>query len=185
MTDIERLLRETAEEEAQAVAAVDDKLTLAEAAAQVHREEQRDATREPPQVSVRDEDDDGYGSGSFEAGSPNPGPEDRDDSAESSSDESSPELSDADVQLQICCFRGNTSGAEKLLSKGSNIAALSRSDQHGWTPLHWCASKGHIATTKLILEHAASKLKRLLNAQDGVVGWTPLHVSASPLSFFS
>lgn len=176
MTDIETLLRETAEEEASVAAEVDGRLTLAAAAARVQREEERDSHR----GRNDDDDDDGYGSETFEAGSPKPGPAERADSANSSSsEESSPELSlsDTDVQLQICCFRGNTSGLEKILSKVSGTGALSRRDQHGWTPLHWCASKGHSSTMKAILDHAAPKSKRLVNAQDGITGWTPLHVS--------
>ena len=171
MKDIETLLRETAEEEEEATHQ-DGKQTLAEAAAQVQREEEQQQLAPRPE----DDDNDGYGSDSFEAGSPKPRPAASASSDSSSSEESSPELSDVDVQLQICCFRGDSGGVEKILSKGSGNGALSRRDQHGWTPLHWCASKGHSETMRMILEHAAPKPRRLVNSQDDVVGWTPLHV---------
>jgi ankyrin repeat protein len=56
-------------------------------------------------------------------------------------------------------------------------------DRHGWTPLHWASSKGNTEIMEIILEHRTKTQKksaaRLLNAQDKLAGWTPLHVSYS------
>lgn len=182
MTDIEELLRETAEEEARQEAAGgvgDGRRTLAEAAAEVEREET--SQREERSQPLDGEDD--YDSESYEADSPKARPS-HGALADDSSDESTQELTDGDVQLQIHCFRGNTDGLEKILSQDSSARYLTRGDRHGWTPLHWCASKGHLEAMKVILEHSSSKAKAVVDIQDGIVGWTPLHVSvcSSPIN---
>jgi len=55
-------------------------------------------------------------------------------------------------------------------------------DRHGWTPLHWAASKGNEDIIDILVEHVRKQDKNVLwyvNAKDTICGWTPLHVSFS------
>lgn len=55
-------------------------------------------------------------------------------------------------------------------------------DRHGWTPLHWAASKGNEDIIDILVEHVRKQDKNVLwyiNAKDTICGWTPLHVSIS------
>jgi vacuolar-type H+-ATPase subunit I/STV1 len=67
---------------------------------------------------------------------------------------------------------------QSILRKGAN---LKYQDRHGWSPLHWAASKGNIEIIELLINHRRSvqskRVKSLMNLQDKLAGWTPLHVS--------
>lgn len=55
-------------------------------------------------------------------------------------------------------------------------------DRHGWTPLHWAASKGNEDIIDILVDHVRKQDKNVLwyiNAKDTICGWTPLHVSTS------
>jgi len=58
---------------------------------------------------------------------------------------------------------------EALLKGGASVSVT---DDHGWTPLHVAALKGHAKVAALLLEHGAD-----VNAED-IDGWRPLHVAA-------
>jgi hypothetical protein len=88
-------------------------------------------------------------------------------------EEGDPELN---VQLFIACFHENVSQVRTLLSKGAWHFAR---DRHGWTPLHWAASRGYNEIIEILVDHrSASKkiVKSYVNAKDLITGWTPLHV---------
>lgn len=94
------------------------------------------------------------------------------------SDDEDEEFNDSlSQQLLHACHQGDLSKVEKLLSK-SGVNLLYR-DRHGWTPLHWAASKGH---TDIIEELVKSrkrqrrKLRAFLEAEDYLAGWSPMHV---------
>jgi hypothetical protein len=101
---------------------------------------------------------------------------------ESSSDEGGSEGSaeeeevdtEKDKELIQCCARGDSSRVSKLLRGGARLLCA---DGHGWTPMHWAVSRGHIAVMRELLDACPNnRLKRLVNAKDRLSGWTPLHV---------
>lgn len=81
-------------------------------------------------------------------------------------------------QLLQACHMGNINKVEKLLDKsGVNLLYV---DRHGWTPLHWAASKGHTDIVEVLIKHRkrqGKKMRKFLEAQDKLAGWTPMHVS--------
>lgn len=50
--------------------------------------------------------------------------------------------------------------------------------------MHWAASKGKKNIIEMLVDFSKSKSRSLLNAQDNIVGWTPLHVHVHS-SFYS
>jgi hypothetical protein len=84
---------------------------------------------------------------------------------------------DISQQLLHACHLGKLDKVEKLLDK-SGVNLMYR-DRHGWTPLHWAASKGNTEIMEELIRHRKrqnKKMKKFLNAQDELAGWTPLHV---------
>ena len=81
-------------------------------------------------------------------------------------------------QLLHACHLGNIDKVEKLLDKsGVNLLI---SDRHGWTPLHWAAAKGHTDVMISLIQKRKDqkrKLRKFLEKQDDLAGWTPMHVS--------
>ena len=77
------------------------------------------------------------------------------------------------IELRHCCYSGHTSRVEYLLGKGANGNSI---DRHGWTCLHWAASKGHDDIVELLLNHSG-KLSKFVNMKENLSGWTALHVS--------
>jgi ankyrin repeat protein len=80
--------------------------------------------------------------------------------------------------LLHACHQGKMNDVEKIL-RLSGVNIMFR-DRHGWTPLHWAASKGHNEIIEMLINcrrNQRRKLKKFLNAQDTLAGWTPLHVS--------
>jgi ankyrin repeat protein len=79
--------------------------------------------------------------------------------------------------LIYACHQGNLSKVEKILDReGIN---LMHRDRHGWTCLHWAASKGYVDIIEALVRHRRrqnKKVKKFLNAQDKLAGWTALHV---------
>jgi ankyrin repeat protein len=79
-----------------------------------------------------------------------------------------------DKELIQCCARGESSRVSKLLRGGARLLCR---DGHGWTPMHWASSRGHVAVINELLDACPnSRLKRLVNTKDHLSGWTPLHV---------
>jgi hypothetical protein len=84
---------------------------------------------------------------------------------------------DISQRLLHACHLGKLDKVEKLLDK-SGVNLMYR-DRHGWTPLHWAASKGNTEIMEELIRHRKrqnKKMKKFLNAQDELAGWTPLHV---------
>src|SRR5690606_23945675 len=54
-----------------------------------------------------------------------------------------------ETPLMYLAVIGDTKRAADLIAKGAEVNRL------GWTPLHYAASKGHLATVKLLLSHKA------------------------------
>jgi hypothetical protein len=104
---------------------------------------------------------------------------DIDEGLDSDNDEDEEGSYDKDVNeaLLHACHQGRVNDVEKILSlQGVNIMYR---DRHGWTFLHWAASKGHNDIIELLINYRRNqrrKLKKFLNAQDELAGWTPLHV---------
>lgn len=95
---------------------------------------------------------------------------------------SSPDASDDDEpgdearnrELIIAVAQGDEKNVRWLLSHGASYCC---SDMHGWTPLHWAASKGNEDMIALLLDAAGNeRLKKFVNRPDALSGWTPLHV---------
>ena len=122
---------------------------LNEAAADMEKEDQY---AEDLYEAVSDEDspDDG----SYD------GPEDEGDSTKNS-------------ELILACSKGNIDTVNKLLHSG---ASYNCRDRHGWTPLHWAASKGYDGVVSILIDAAGERCKRYVNSADDITGWTPLHV---------
>lgn len=82
----------------------------------------------------------------------------------------------ANGQLIFACYRTDYDSVRSALKAGASISCR---DQHGWTPLHWAASKGATDIADLLIEkreESNKKMKRFINAKDSITGWTPLHV---------
>jgi len=79
--------------------------------------------------------------------------------------------------LMFSIFNDKVESVRISLKKG---AYYFMRDRHGWTPLHWAASKGYIEIIELLLDHVKNSNKsvsRYVNAQDKITGWTPMHVA--------
>lgn len=77
------------------------------------------------------------------------------------------------------CHKGDGRAVQSLLKReGLNLRHV---DRHGWTAMHWAASKGHTEIMDMLMDHRRIKqqkpLSTILNVQDKLAGWTPLHVS--------
>ena len=84
---------------------------------------------------------------------------------------------DLDNRLILACARPNYDAVISALKHGAYLFCR---DRHGWTPLHWVASKGATDLIELLLEKrkkTGKKMKPFVNAVDTIAGWTPLHVS--------
>ena len=66
-------------------------------------------------------------------------------------------------------YRGKVHRMKRLLRDGADPSGR---DCHGWTPLHWAASKGHNEAIACLIENDAD-----VNATD-LNGWSPLHLAA-------
>mmetsp|Transcript_2911 Transcript_2911/g.6762 ORF Transcript_2911/g.6762 Transcript_2911/m.6762 type:complete len:272 (+) Transcript_2911:373-1188(+) len=80
--------------------------------------------------------------------------------------------------LLRCAFHGDMRRAEKVLQEqttdlGVQEVSVNCIDKHGWTPLHWSASRCHARFTQFLLQHGAQ-----VHAREYTNGWTPLHVAA-------
>ncbi len=71
-----------------------------------------------------------------------------------------------ETPLMYVAVVGETQRAAKLIAKGAQVNRL------GWTPLHYAASRGHLDTMRLLIEH-----KAIVNAP-GTDGTTPLMMAA-------
>eukprot|EP01035_Chromulina_nebulosa_P037858 gene37858-51111_t len=83
---------------------------------------------------------------------------------------------DLDNRLILACARPNYDAVISALKHGAYLFCR---DRHGWTPLHWVASKGATDLIELLLEKrkkTGKKMKPFVNAVDTIAGWTPLHV---------
>lgn len=79
--------------------------------------------------------------------------------------------------LLFACFNEKVELLKSTLRKGAYYFTR---DRHGWTALHWAASKGNEDLTEALLSHVKGtgrNLSRFVNAQDKISGWTPMHVS--------
>jgi len=75
-------------------------------------------------------------------------------------------------------FHGDVRRARKLLKEASEDASVDQvsvngTDHHGWTALHWCASRGHVKFAEFLLSAGA-----LVNKTEDINEWTPLHIAA-------
>lgn len=98
--------------------------------------------------------------------------------AEDNENEENEENNDSDLnsQLIFMTYNGKSDSVRSMLEKGGNYFAR---DQHGWTPLHWAASKGFDDIIEILIRHVQSKgrnVKTFVNAHDSLTGWTALHV---------
>jgi ankyrin repeat protein len=105
--------------------------------------------------------------------------EEEEDSNEGEDDEGEDDESDPDLNqaLLFAVWNDKVENVRNLLKKGAYY--FSR-DRHGWTPLHWAASKGHDRVLEVLVEHVKQMGKNVVlyvNAQDKITGWTALHVS--------
>jgi hypothetical protein len=105
--------------------------------------------------------------------------DEKEDEGEGESDEEDaneePELNQS---LLFAVFNERLEGVKTALRKGANYFYR---DRHGWTALHWAASKGFDDIIEALIDHVKSKgrnIAKYVNAQDTLTGWTPLHVSA-------
>lgn len=85
----------------------------------------------------------------------------------------------ASRELLFAIHNEKSEQVQKVLRKeGVNIKYQ---DRHGWSALHWAASKGNSEIVELIIDHRRAvqhkNVKSLVNMQDKLAGWTPLHVS--------
>lgn len=99
---------------------------------------------------------------------------DRDDGEDDDDDDQDPELNQ---ELFVCCYRENVSQLKKLLRSGANPFAR---DRHGWTPLHWAASRGFNEVIEILLDarqDSGKSMPRYINSKEFVSGWTPLHAA--------
>lgn len=71
-----------------------------------------------------------------------------------------------ETPLMYLAILGEDQRALELIDKGAQVRRL------GWTPLHYAASKGHVSTAQLLLQHGA-----LVNAP-APDGTTPLMMAA-------
>ncbi len=51
--------------------------------------------------------------------------------------------------LMLVCLKGETEMAKRLVARGADV------NKTGWTPLHYAATKGHIAIMEMLLENHA------------------------------
>jgi hypothetical protein len=107
--------------------------------------------------------------------------DEKEDEGEGESDEEDaneePELNQS---LLFAVFNERLEGVKTALRKGANYFYR---DRHGWTALHWAASKGYDDIIEALIDHVKSKgrnIAKYINAQDTLTGWTPLHVSLAP-----
>lgn len=86
-------------------------------------------------------------------------------------------------EFMFACYHGNLDEIERHAEKG---ASLRYKDRHGWTVLHWIASKGlKNALQVIIREFDNNQVSKCINIKDSITGWTPLHVSKVILLFSS
>lgn len=89
-----------------------------------------------------------------------------------------------EAELLFACHKGILRQVEDLIdNRHANIRVI---DRHGWTPIHWAASKGYTKICAFLLNQCdtstadnAAKSNRLkyINKKDRLSGFTPLHVA--------
>lgn len=88
-------------------------------------------------------------------------------------------------ELIFACFEGNLMKVRSFLDKNANPYFK---DNHGWTILHWAASKGHVDIMEELFDFRQKKQQKALgpyiNMRDQLAGWTPLHVRNCFPSYF-
>lgn len=91
------------------------------------------------------------------------------------------DLGNEDPQLNksllFACFNEKMELLKTTLKRGAYYFTR---DRHGWTALHWAASKGNEELAEAILSHVQGtgrNLSKFVNAQDKISGWTAMHVS--------
>lgn len=139
MSDIEKLLQETADEEYEeeqfAKAHVNVKSVLRDAAEEVDRDDyltkkEANAAKD----TIKDEDnyeDDTYDDRDEDQDSVINKPTKKAyDSSSEEDDDAANTSSDLDIQIQICCYRGNADGLDKLLSKAKDPSLVFHKDRH-------------------------------------------------------
>ena len=95
-------------------------------------------------------------------------------------DDEEEELNEDQELNQALFFAVYNEKAEALktaLRKGAYYFAR---DRHGWTPLHWAASRGYVDIIEVLVAVVKDKgrnVVKYVNAQDTLTGWTALHVS--------
>ena len=98
--------------------------------------------------------------------------------AASSSDEDESDETSRSLTLELCLAanHGNLNKIEKLLDLGARV---SERDAHGWSPIHWAASKGHVDCISVLLAALPSNSKKrsAVNKTEIIAGFTPLHLS--------
>ena len=104
--------------------------------------------------------------------------EDEEDEDEGEDDE---ENTCDDPQLnQSLLFASRNDKNENVKNALKKGAYYFTRDRHGWTALHWAASKGCDEVIEVLLDFAKKNDKnvnKFINAQDSITGWTALHVS--------
>lgn len=99
---------------------------------------------------------------------------------EGEDDEEEDENANEDPQLNrsllFACFNEKVELLKSTLKKGAYYFTR---DRHGWTALHWAASKGNEDLAEALLSHVQGtgrNLSKFVNAQDKISGWTAMHV---------
>lgn len=103
-------------------------------------------------------------------------PESEDDPNEGSDDEE--ENYDHELN-QSLIFAVHNERPEAVRTALKNGAYYFARDRHGWTPLHWAASKGNEDIMEILIDYVVKEgknTKKYINSQDLICGWTPMHV---------
>jgi hypothetical protein len=83
------------------------------------------------------------------------------------------------TQLFVACYKNNLADIKHFLKNGASLTARDRQG-HGWTPLHWTASKGYNDATEFLIETRRKQKKKVrpfVNSKDALAGWSPLHLA--------
>lgn len=83
---------------------------------------------------------------------------------------------------QSLIFAVHNERPEAVRTALKNGAYYFARDRHGWTALHWAASKGNEDIMEILIEYVdkqGKNVKKYINSQDTICGWTPMHVRKS------